>query len=89
MGEVLIFFQVMPESTDTDLKPIKTALEAVAKKHGKLPTPVEEKPIAFGLKALVVKVIIPDKAGLMDQLDAEFRAVPGVQNVETTDMSLI
>jgi len=31
MGEVLIFFQVMPEGTDTDLKPIKTALEAVAK----------------------------------------------------------
>lgn len=89
MGEVLVFFQVMPEGTDTDLKAMRVSLEAIAKKHGKLPAPVEEKPIAFGLKALVVKVIIPDKAGLMDSLDAEFRAVPGVQNVETTDMSLI
>jgi elongation factor 1-beta len=89
MGDVLIFFQVMPEGTDTDLKAMKASLESVVKKHGRLPAPIEEKPIAFGLKALVVKVIIPDKDGLLDKLDADFRTVPGVQNVETTDMSLI
>jgi elongation factor 1-beta len=89
MGDVLIFFQAAPEGLETDLDKMKVGLEAAAKKHGKLPGPIEEKPLAFGLKALVVKVIIPDKAGLMDALEADLRAVEGVSNVETLDMSLI
>ncbi|MFH0815521.1 MAG: elongation factor 1-beta [Methanobacteriota archaeon] len=89
MGDVLIFFQAAPEGLETDLGKMRAGLEAVAKKHGRLPGPIEQKPLAFGLEALIVKVIIPDKAGLMDKLEAELRAVEGVSNVETLDMSLI
>ena len=89
MGDVLIFFQVAPEGLETDLKKMSVELAHVAKAHGKLPGPIEQKPLAFGLEALIVKVIIPDKAGLMDKLEAELRAVPGVSNLETLDMTLI
>jgi len=89
MGDVLIFFQAAPEGLETDLNKMRVGLEAAAKKHGKLPGPIEQKPLAFGLNALIVKVIIPDKAGLMDKLEAELRAVEGVSNLETLDMTLI
>ena len=89
MGDVLIFFQVAPEGLETDLKKMGAELALVATKHGRLPGPIEQKPLAFGLEALIVKIIIPDKEGLMDKLEADLRAVPGVSNVETLDMSLI
>ena len=60
-GIVAMIVKVMPESPDTDLKKIRVDSENVLKKHGAMNISVEEKPVAFGLKALFFKFAWPEE----------------------------
>jgi translation elongation factor aEF-1 beta len=55
MGIVAVIAKIMPESPDTDLKAIKKKAETILKKEGAQNISFEEKEIAFGLKAIMVK----------------------------------
>ncbi len=69
MGNVLITFKIMPESPDADMKlMLNQALEIVNEKSAKLEGS-EIEPIAFGLKALKLYVIVPDEEGILDSLE--------------------
>ncbi len=62
MGEVVATIKLMPESPDVDLAQIKENVEksiAVGTEFHK----IEEEPIAFGLVALNVMVIVDDAEG--------------------------
>jgi len=85
MGDVLCTFRVMPEGVDVDLEKIKKTIQEKVK-----PEEITEEPLAFGLKALIVKKVIPDKvAGGTDAIEKDLREVPGVQNVEDAGVTLI
>lgn len=60
-GIAAIITKVMPESLDADLEKIKKSCESVLKKHGAMNISVEEKPVAFGLKALFFKFAWPEE----------------------------
>ena len=62
MGDVAIRMKVMPESTDVDLAKLGEAIKAVVPSYARLHA-IEQKPIAFGLKALIVVTIMDDKGG--------------------------
>ena len=85
MGEVAITFKVMPDGMEVDLGELKIALEdkltGMCKIQG-----MKEEPVAFGLKAIVLQVIIEDAEGLLDKLEASLAEVPGVQNANMTEM---
>lgn len=85
MGEVAITFKVMPEGLEVNLDELKGAIETdisgVCRLQG-----MEEMPIAFGLKALIIKVVIEDAEGLMDRLESKISEVPGVQSIDVTEM---
>jgi elongation factor 1-beta len=89
MGEVAARIRIMPESTDVDLKALKEALTAVVPKQARLHA-IEEMPIAFGLKALIVVVILDDKlgGGTVATEDA-FSKIKGVESVEVEEVGLI
>ncbi len=80
MGNVAIHYRVMPESAETDLGKIKKAAEKLGAKK------IEEKPIAFGLKALDVIFIVPDSS--TSELEEKLRAIEGVASVETESVTL-
>ena len=91
MGEVAIRYRVMPESMDVNLNELKEILEdkltkntANAKIQG-----IEEKEIAFGLKALHVTMIMPDAAGYADGVEKTISEIKGVQSIEAIEMSLL
>lgn len=91
MGEVAITYRVMPESMDINLNNLKEALEdklikdtTNAKIQG-----IEEKEIAFGLKALHVTMIMPDAAGCAAEVEKIISQIKGVQSIETIEMSLL
>lgn len=60
-GIAAIITKVMPESPDADLNKIKKEAEAILQKHGAMNISVEEKPVAFGLKALFFKFAWPEE----------------------------
>ena len=79
MGKVVALVRIMPESVDVDME----KLEADLRK--KLPSiqDVGVEPIAFGLKALKIAVIVEDNEGGTDAVEQALAAVPGVSQAET------
>ena len=86
MGEVAITYRIMPNSTDVNLSELADNVENVSKKIAKIQG-MQEKPIAFGLSALLIRVIIEDKEGGPDQIESALSNIDGVQSVEVMDMT--
>jgi elongation factor 1-beta len=77
----------MPEGTEVDLERLRAEAEGTIG-WGRVQN-VQVKPIAFGLKALDIMVIIPDEGGLVERMEEGFRRLPGVQSVETVSVDLV
>jgi elongation factor 1-beta len=89
MGEVAIRMKVMPESTDVDFAKIRDAIKAAVPSYARLHA-IEEKPIAFGLKALIVVTIMNDKGGHSpEETEIIFAKIPGVESVEVEEVGLL
>ena len=89
MGTVALTFRIMPESPETDLNKIKAEIKNVVSKHGSIELKsIEEKPIAFGLKALELLITMPDRQGT-DKLEEEMANIDGVASVEAGDVTLL
>ena len=79
MGKVVALVRIMPESVDVDMKQLEAGLRK------KLPSiqDVGVEPIAFGLKALKVAVIVEDGEGGTEAVEKALGEVPGVSQAET------
>jgi elongation factor 1-beta len=85
MGDVAATIKVMPESVETDLEDLKNRLEAVLPKGSELYGSKEE-PIAFGLKALMLVVLVGDLEGGTEPVEEAFAAVSGVESVQVVEL---
>jgi translation elongation factor aEF-1 beta len=83
MGDVAIVFRVMPMSRDSNLEEIKKEISKAVK-----PKQIMEKPIAFGLKALEVLVVVPDSVGPAE-LEEKMRRVHNIASVEIDSVTLL
>lgn len=88
MGTVIANIRVMPEDPNVDLHQLRDRI-ARAVPQGVTLKNIQEKPIAFGLKALNVMITMPDVEGGTDKVEEAFRKIPQVQSVETTDVGLL
>jgi len=88
MGEVAITFEIMPDGPEIDLEGIKAKVNEKIGGISKIEQ-TEIKPIAFGLKALVMNVVVEDQEGIMDRLEEEIASVEGVQNAKVVTMTLV
>ena len=86
MGSVAVTFRLMPESPDTDLAAIRKAVQAGL---GSSVRGLQEKDIAFGLKALLVLAVVEDAAGATDRVESKLAGIPGVGSVEAIDVTLV
>jgi elongation factor 1-beta len=69
----------MPESVDVDLTRLREAMKRA------LPgiQEIREEPIAFGLKALKIAVVVGDDEGGTDALEAALLQINGISSAET------
>ena len=61
MNAVAIITKVMPDSPEADLEAIKEESQKILEKEGAMNLSFEEKPIAFGLKAVMIKFAWPEE----------------------------
>ncbi len=87
MGDVSLIYQVMPESADLDLEDLKSRITSGFSDRGL--NKIDEKPIAFGLKALMVNIVISDRDGGTDELEALLEKLDGVASVQCVDLTLL
>lgn len=88
LGEVAIIYKVMPDGPEIDLNELKANIIKIIPEKAKL-NKIEEKPIAFGLKALEVQIILNDREGGAEELEAALGQIKNVQSVETVHIGLL
>ncbi len=88
MGEVAAKLKIMPESTDVDLNQLRKAIEKVVPEGSRVHAFAEE-PIAFGLKALIVAVILAEGTSGTDELEAAVAGIEGIRSVEVVELGLL
>ncbi len=85
MGEVAATMKIMPVGVETDLEDLKDKLVAALPEGAEYGTHKEE-PIAFGLKAIIMVVIVGDIEGGTEKVEEAFLAVEGVESVTVTEV---
>jgi translation elongation factor aEF-1 beta len=84
MGEVVATIKLMPESPEVDLEKMKADIQASIPEGAELHK-IDEEPIAFGLVALNVMVIVEDQEGGTEKVEENLAKVSGVNSIEVTD----
>ncbi|WP_340818943.1 elongation factor 1-beta [Methanolobus sp. WCC4] len=85
MGEVAATMKIMPVDVETNLEDLKDRLIAALPEGAKYGTH-EEEPIAFGLKAINMVVLVGDLEGGTESVEEAFAAVEGVESVQVTSL---
>ena len=81
---VVIIIKLMPESPEVNLQEVKAAAQALLIPEGAKNLSFEERPIAFGLKALQVKMDMPEEKGT-DLIEQKLSTIKGVSSVTIED----
>ncbi len=84
MGDVACIIRVMPESPEVDLEALKVTLKEMAPEIHE----IQEQPIGFGLKALMIVAVVGDKGGQTDRLEELLSSAPGVERAEIVEVTL-
>ena len=74
----------MPESPDVDREALKAAIRAAVPVDD-----IKEEPIGFGLVALKVVSVVPDKAGAPDEVEKALQNLEGVGSAEILESTLV
>ena len=89
MSGVAATIKVMPADADTDLNMLKDKIRAAVPKGGQINGEIVEQPIAFGLKALIVTIIVEDDEGGIEPVEDAFNAIPEAESVSVTNLDRI
>lgn len=89
MANAIITFKIMPDDAGIDLEPMKIKAEEIAKEAGSIGSMlISEEPIAFGLKAVIVKVMYPVNGIDFDGIAAKMAEMEHVQTANVVGMDL-
>ena len=86
MAHVIVTVQIMPSSPEVNLDHIKAIALPMIAKFGAQPAKEEVVPIAFGIKALKLFLIMDESKGGTDRLEADLGKIAGVESVNVIDV---
>jgi len=88
MGDVVMRIKIMPSDVDVNLDDIYARIEKL--KNEKIDIRDKKiQPIAFGLRALLIMVVMPDEGGIGDEFVEKIREIEGVESVEIESVELL
>ena len=85
MGFTAVQMKLMPNSPDVNLAEIERKAEEVINSMHKTKVKIEEQPIAFGLKAIILYFAWNDEIET-EKLEAKLAEIENVSSVETLDI---
>ncbi|MBI2564393.1 elongation factor 1-beta [Candidatus Woesearchaeota archaeon] len=90
MSRVVVTLKVMPTSPDVDLDSISEKAVKEVKEFAEIKDDeslrVEQKPVAFGLKEIVIMFAMNESKGDTEKLEKKISLLEGVSSVEVTDV---
>lgn len=84
VGIAAVIVKIMPVSPETDLQAIKQEAQKRLEKHGAKNISYEEQEIAFGLKAVNVKMAWPEQQDT-DVIEHELQGIENVSSAQIED----
>lgn len=85
MGFTAVQMKLMPDSPSANLKEIEKKAEETINSMHKTKVKIEEEPIAFGLKAMILSFAWNDEIET-EKLEAELAKIEHVSSVEILDI---
>ena len=83
MGKLVASIKVFPEDIVISKEKLEEGIKKVIPEDASIYR-IDEEPIAFGLVALIVHVIIPETDGAkLNEIEEAFRKVKGISEIET------
>ena len=86
MGEVLLKYRLTPEDADTDISQLEAKVRAALPASIGRVSKADIQPFVFGMKVLVVALIVQDEEGNNDKVEQILTTLPGVQGADLLDM---
>ncbi|MBY8999497.1 MAG: hypothetical protein KGD64_01145 [Candidatus Heimdallarchaeota archaeon] len=84
MAEVLLVYEVRPESVDIPPKKLEKAIREGLDPMFKMQNNPEEKPLFFGMVGIVGQFIIPEEDGAQDKLEEFLNSLEEVSSIQMT-----
>jgi elongation factor 1-beta len=88
MGQVAVLFRLMPQGVDTDLKAVAEAARGTVP-QGVTIRGMQIRDVAFGLRALLISVVMDDAGGVLDSVEHALAKLPHVESVEVMEEGLL
>jgi elongation factor 1-beta len=83
MGNIVIAYKIFPSESTVSLETLQEEITRQLSESASIKGFAEE-PIAFGLSALIVKMILPeDKSGILDEIENLLNKIEGVGQIQT------
>lgn len=76
--------RIIPQSPESNLEKIKESIREKMEKEGGKSITFEEKPLAFGLKAIILKMAFPEEKGT-DFIEEIISKIPEVSSISIED----
>jgi len=82
MGSVIVSYKIFPVDITIDFEKLKKKIEDCLPEFASV-YGFGEEPIAYGLKALITHIKIPeDKSGVLDELERRFEEISEISQVQ-------
>ncbi len=81
MAKVVATVKIFPESTEVNLDELKSKIEKKLPEESEIHSS-EEVPIAFGLKALRLNIVVPEAEGGTDYIEQAIQEIEEVSEIE-------
>ncbi len=88
MGQVAVLFRLMPQGPETDMQRMGEAVRGVVP-QGVTVRGLQVKDIAYGLRSLLVSVVMNDQGGILQSTEEALAKVPHVESVEVMEEGLL
>ncbi|PVX25231.1 MAG: elongation factor 1-beta [Candidatus Bathyarchaeum sp.] len=86
MGKIVIAYKIFPSESTVDLELLKEKIRKQLEGIASIQQFAEE-PIAFGLCALKVNMVLPEKEGILDETEKIMTDIEEVGQLQTLGMT--
>jgi elongation factor 1-beta len=84
MGTALIRYKIMPEGIPENFEELKTELKGIVEKFKGQVNQIEEEPIAFGLKAIILTISM-DESNETTPLEEAMKSLDSISSLDVID----
>jgi len=88
MGQVAVLFRLMPHGVETDLKAVAEGVRTALPK-GVTVRGMQIRDVAYGLRTLLVSVVMDDTGGVLESTEHALAKLPHVESVEVMEEGLL